>query len=206
EDQTGVLVPETEGRGARQAAKCAVKEEEESMASSSGNENNQNMVDSAKAAHVKIIPYEHTFDGVLEVLMRQRNYVEPPNFCPDVQSNVEEDPASDTDDHKANVGGENRALEMHTKPEIEELPVRKKSRLRAKDTMWGGLLTHEGLIRAGSAYLSRIEALTKLQEDQAGVVVPQKLEDGVPESSEAAECAVKIRGASKAESSLLSHL
>ncbi|RZC44440.1 hypothetical protein C5167_037383 [Papaver somniferum] len=84
------------------------------------------MVDSAKAADVKIIPYEHTFDGVLE-------------------SNVEEG----TDDHKvkANVGGDrNRALEMHTKPEIEELPVRKK--MRAKDTI------------AGSAYLARIEALT----------------------------------------------
>ncbi|KAI3831590.1 hypothetical protein MKX03_017438, partial [Papaver bracteatum] len=102
-------------------------EEEESMASSSGNENNQNMVDSAKAAEVKIIPYENTIDGVLDVLRSQLHYVEPPYYGPGSDYMVE-DPVSDTDD-----------------PNVKSVVVgdhRKKSLPRAIDTKWGRIV-HE---------------------------------------------------------------
>ncbi|KAI3831592.1 hypothetical protein MKX03_017440, partial [Papaver bracteatum] len=86
------------------------------MASSSGDENNQNTAESAtKLAAVTILPRQHTSDSYLEEFMSQRSY--------DV---------SDTDDPKGAA-------------EIGELPVRKKSRSSAKDTVWGWL-THEYIL------------------------------------------------------------
>ncbi|KAI3903416.1 hypothetical protein MKW98_032070 [Papaver atlanticum] len=138
------------------------------MASSSGGENKQIMVDSAnKPADVTIIPREHKMDSYLEEFMSQRSYDEPPYYGLDY---VEDDPVSDTDDPKveSNVVGA---------AEIEELPVRKKSRSSAKDPVWGWL-THEYILE-----LARTNK-QKLQEDQAGVVVPQKPEDGVLEKQQ----------------------
>ncbi|RZC66261.1 hypothetical protein C5167_009956, partial [Papaver somniferum] len=92
------------------------------MASSSGNENNQNMVDSAEAADVTIIPYENTIDGVLEVLRSRLRYVEPPYYGPG-SDYIVKDPVSDTDDPNVKV-------------------IIERSLPRAIDTKWGRIV-HE---------------------------------------------------------------
>ncbi|MCL7038361.1 hypothetical protein MKW94_012310, partial [Papaver nudicaule] len=125
------------------------------MASSSGNENNkQNTVDSDKADDVTVFP--KTFGGILEYLKGRRNFVEPPYYG---WNDRKKDPVLRIDDPKVEcnvLGGERkRALEMLTGDEIEESPVKKKSRPRADDMMWD----HDHIIRTGQAWTAHLNAI-----------------------------------------------
>ncbi|KAI3859114.1 hypothetical protein MKW92_006138, partial [Papaver armeniacum] len=118
------------------------------MASSSGNENNQNMVDSAnKRADGTIIPRERTFAGILDILNKQRDYVEPPYHGPQPNYScgpkVKRNLVSDTDGN----------MKMHPEDETEELQVRKKSALGANRTLRSWVTYKDPIITDRAAHI-----------------------------------------------------